>query len=359
MNRKKVQLNTEPFLFAATVYLKLMSSGLRFAIIGCGKIAPRHAAEIIRQGELVAVCDIIKEKADSLAAEFSANPYYAIEDLLFKEKNIDVVAICTPNGLHAEHTILSLKAGSNVLCEKPLCISTADGNKMIAAAKEYDKKLFVVKSTRYNPALASLKKIIDEGKLGKLYSFQLNCFWNRPALYYTHSWKGSLALDGGSLYTQFSHYIDALLWLLGDVENISGFRKNFAHQDVIEFEDTGVVAVEMKNGMAGGINWSVNTFQKNMEVSLTVIAEKGSIKIGGQYMNQIEYQLIEGVVFEVVKDGSANDYGFYKGSMSNHDKVYENLVKALQNDNHPFTHAADGLKTVETIERIYNSVSLS
>ncbi|OSZ77770.1 oxidoreductase [Chitinophagaceae bacterium IBVUCB2] len=336
-----------------------MSVALRFVIIGCGKIAPRHAAEIIKQGELVAVCDTIKEKADALAAQFSTTAYYSIEDLFSNEKNIDVVSVCTPNGLHAEHSILSLMAGCNVLCEKPLCISSVDGNKMIETAKQYNKKLFVVKSTRYNPALAALKKFIEEGALGKLYNFQLNCFWNRPVLYYANSWKGSLALDGGSLYTQFSHYIDALLWILGDVANISGFRKNMAHQGVIEFEDTGIVAVEMKNGMTGGINWSVNTFQKNMEVSLTLIAEKGSIKIGGQYMNEIEFELIDNTTFKVPKDGEANDYGFYKGSMSNHDKVYENLIIALQNENHPFTHAADGFKTVETIERIYNSVSLS
>lgn len=336
-----------------------MSAVLRFAIIGCGKIAPRHATEIIKQGELVAVCDIIKDRADALAKEFDTTAYYSITDLFSKEHKIDVVSICTPNGLHAAHTMLSLKAGSHVLCEKPLCISTADGKDMIATAKAVEKKLFVVKSTRYNPALVALKKIIDEGAMGKLYSFQLNCFWNRPAPYYTNSWKGSLTLDGGSLYTQFSHYIDALLWIVGDVENISGFRKNMAHQDIIEFEDTGIVAVEMKNGMTGGINWSVNTFQMNMEVSLTIIAEKGSIRIGGQYMNEIEYQLIDNTALKVAEDGAANDYGFYKGSMSNHDKVYENLVKALDNEHHPFTHAEDGLKTVETIERIYNSVSLS
>lgn len=332
---------------------------LRFAIIGCGKIAPRHATEIIKQSELVAVCDIVEEKANSLATQFSAKAYYSIEDLLSTEKNIDVVAICTPNGLHAEHTLLSLKAGANVLCEKPLCIHSNDGLNMIATASALEKKLFVVKSTRYNPALASLKKNIESGALGKLYSFQMNCFWNRPSEYYRNSWKGTLKLDGGSLYTQFSHYIDALLWILGDIENITGFRKNIAHQHIIEFEDTGVVAVEMKNGVTGGINWSVNTFQKNMEVSLTIIAEKGCICIGGQYMNEIKYQLTDGVTLEIENKGAANDYGFYKGSMSNHDKVYENLLKALQNHHHPFTHAAEGLKTVEIIERIYNSVSLS
>jgi predicted dehydrogenase len=206
--------------------------------------------------------------------------------------------------------------------------------------------------------LAELKKVLEEKKLGQLYSFQLNCFWNRPDAYYDGSWKGKLLTDGGSLFTQFSHYIDALLWLLGDVKQLSGFRKNMAHQKSIEFEDSGIVAIEMENGMLGGLNWSVNTYQKNMEVSLTLLAENGSIRIGGEYMNKIEYQLTNGITLQVPEDGIANDYGFYKGSMSNHDKVYENLLKALTNDNHPFTHAIDGLKTVEIIERIYNSVSL-
>ena len=336
-----------------------MSSKLRFAIIGCGKIAPRHAVEMVKHGELIAVCDIVKDKANALAKQFSAKPYYTITDLVAGEKEIDLIAICTPNGLHAEHSILSMQAGSNVLCEKPLCISTADSTRMIATATNCRRKLFVVKSTRYNPALAALKKLIDDKSLGKLYSFQLNCFWNRPDEYYADSWRGSLSLDGGTLFTQFSHYIDALLWLLGDVNVVSGFRKNAAHQKSIEFEDSGIVAIEMENGMLGGLNWSVNAFQKNMEISLTILAEKGSIRIGGEYMNKIEYQLFAGESVDIYSKGSANDYGFYKGSMSNHDKVYENLLTALQDDNHPFANAKDGLKTVETIERIYNSVSLS
>lgn len=335
-----------------------MNSKLKFAIIGCGKIAPRHAAEAAAHGELVAVCDIIKNKADELAHSNSTNAYYSVDDLLKNKNEIDVVAVCTPNGLHAEHSIQALEAGANVLCEKPLCISSADGLKMIEAAKQNDRKLFVVKSTRYNPALAALKKAIDENKLGFIYSFQLNCFWNRPAAYYANSWKGDKLLDGGTLYTQFSHYIDALLWLLGDIKNVSGFRKNFAHQTIIEFEDSGVAAIEMQNGTIGGLNWSVNTFQKNMEVSLSLIGEKGSIHIGGEYMNKIVYQLTDGFELAGPATGSANDYGFYKGSMSNHDKIYENLVKALNDGNHPFANAQDGLKTVEAIETIYKCVSL-
>ncbi|MBL7740147.1 MAG: Gfo/Idh/MocA family oxidoreductase [Chitinophagaceae bacterium] len=334
-----------------------MEPSLRFAIIGCGKIAPRHAAETVKYGQLVAVCDTVKEKADELAASYRAKPYYTIDDL-FKNETPDIVAVCTPNGLHAEHTVKALHAGANVLCEKPLSTSSADALAMMEAARSVGKKLFVVKSTRYNPALVALKKAIQDDQLGDIYSFQLNCFWNRPAAYYANSWKGDKTLDGGTLYTQFSHYIDALLWLLGDMKIVTGISKNFAHQGIIDFEDSGVASVEMKNGTIGGINWSVNTFQKNMEVSLSLIAEKGSIRIGGEYMNTITYQLADGFELSNPDDGKANDYGFYKGSMSNHDKIYENLVKALYDNTHPFANAADGLKTVETIERIYNSVSL-
>ncbi|MEO5563101.1 MAG: Gfo/Idh/MocA family oxidoreductase [Chitinophagaceae bacterium] len=336
-----------------------MGKPVRFAIIGCGKIAARHSEQAAKHGQVVAVCDIIAEKANAFAATYNAHPYLSLDDLLVHEKDIDLVAVCTPNWLHAQHSIQSLSAGCNVLCEKPLAISTQDATSMINSAEKAGKKLFVVKSTRYNPALINLKKLLDEQKLGTLYSFQLNCFWNRPPAYYSGTWRGKLNSDGGTLYTQFSHYIDAMLWLFGEVRSIKGFRKNQSHQSVIEFEDSGIAALEMENGMIGGLNWSVNTFKKNMEVSLTVIAEKGSIRIAGEYMNKTEYDLADGFSLDTGDIGNANDYGFYKGSMSNHDKVYENLVMALKDDQYPFTNATEGLKTVETIEKIYNCVPLS
>lgn len=332
---------------------------LQFVIIGCGKIAPRHAAEMVKHGQVAAVCDVVPKKANELAREYNCRAYYHPDDLISSEQEAGIAAICTPNGLHAAHSIQFLKAGYHVLCEKPMSISVSEAKKMILTAKECNKKLFVVKSTRYNPAIAGLKKIIDENKLGELYSFQLNCFWNRPPAYYAGSWKGT-ELDGGTLFTQFSHYIDAILWLFGDVKNLHGFRKNLNHKTTVLSEDTGIVALEMQNGMIGGINWSVNSYKENMEVSLTVIAEKGSIRLGGSYMNKIEYQLCDqSCIMDIPADGFANNYGFYKGSMSNHNQVYANLIKALNNDSHPFTSAADGLKTVALIERIYNSVSLS
>jgi predicted dehydrogenase len=327
----------------------------RFAIIGCGKISRRHATEAARHGKLVAVCDIRKDRADKLAADFDARSYNDIDEV-FNNEDLDVVAICTPNGLHAQHSIASLRAGNHVLCEKPLSTTTEDANRMIAASKEAGKKLWVVKSTRYNPSLIQLKRLIDSNELGKIYSFQLNCFWNRPAEYYHDSWKGDLTLDGGTLFTQFSHYIDAMIWLFGEAELIAGFRKNSAHQQIIDFEDNGSVSLQMKTGVIGGLNWSVNSYQNNMEVSLTVLSEKGTIEIGGEYMNHLKYQ--SGVTLNVPPEGAANDYGFYKGSMSNHDKVYENMMQSLQNEEHPFINGEDGLKTVAFIEKVYRQLSL-
>ena len=325
-----------------------------FAITGCGRIAGRHAEQIIKHGFLTAVCDIIPEKANELAALYHTKAYYSIEDMLAAEKNIDVVSICTPNGLHALHSRKALDAGCHVLCEKPLCIAVEDGKKMIAAAEKAGKKLFVVKQNRYNPPVAFLKELITLGKLGKIYSFQINCFWNRPNEYYT-GWKGSKDLDGGTLFTQFSHFIDLLYWLLGDVAEVKTLTKNFAHPS-IAFEDTGAVLFEMTSGAIGSLNYTVNSFNKNMEGSITVFAEHGTIKVGGQYLNELEYCNVKGVDNPELPQGNpANGYGFYQGSMSNHDKVYQNLILALQNPQHEFASAAEGLKTVAIIEKIYNS----
>jgi UDP-N-acetyl-2-amino-2-deoxyglucuronate dehydrogenase len=323
-----------------------------FAIIGCGRIAKRHAEQVIKHGILAAVCDIVPEKASEMAALYNTKAYFSIEDLLKNEKDIDVVSICTPNGLHAIHSIKALQTGINVLCEKPLCINTKDAKEMIDAAGKAGKKLFVVKQNRYNPPVAFLKELINTGKLGKIYSFQINCFWNRPAEYYT-GWKGTKDLDGGTLFTQFSHFIDLLYWLLGGVADVKMLTKNFAHSS-IEFEDTGAVLFEMKSGAIGSLNYTVNSFNKNMEGSVTVFAEHGTVKVGGQYLNELEYCNVAGIDKPELPQGNpANGYGFYQGSMSNHDKVYENLIKALQNPQHEFASAEEGLKTVEIIERIY------
>ncbi|WP_374174030.1 Gfo/Idh/MocA family protein [Flavobacterium tructae] len=330
---------------------------INFAIIGCGRIAQRHAEHINNNGKLVAVCDNVKEKADSLAQKYNAKAYYSISDMLQSEDlNIDVVAVCSPNGLHSEHSIESLKSGYHVICEKPMAISSGDCGEMIQVAEKSNKRLFAIKQNRFNPPVAAIKQAIDEGKLGKIYSVQLSCFWNRNEDYYKDSWKGTEDMDGGTLYTQFSHFVDLLYWMVGDVKNVHALTGNFAHKDIIEFEDTGVVALEFNNGALGTINYTVNSYGKNMEGSLTIFGEKGTVKIGGQYLNELEYQNIEGFKIENLPAGNtANNYGAYQGSMSNHDKIYENLVDVLTNDGVITTNAFEGLKTVEIIEKIYKS----
>ena len=328
---------------------------INFAIIGCGRIAQRHAEHINNNGVLVAVCDIVLSKADALATKYNAKAYQSIDDLL-KNEEVDLVAICSPNGLHAEHSIKALKAGFHVLCEKPLAINVNDCGEMIKAAESSNKRLFAIKQNRYNPPVAAVKEAIEKGVLGKIYSIQLSCFWNRNPDYYANSWKGTKVLDGGTLFTQFSHFIDLLYWMIGDVKRAYALTGNFNHQEIIEFEDTGVVALEFYNGALGTINYTVNSYGKNMEGSLTIFGEKGTVKIGGQYLNELEYQNIEGFEFkDLPKGNTANNYGQYQGSMSNHDKVYENVVEVLSNNGVISANSFEGLKTVEIIDKIYTS----
>lgn len=335
-----------------------MRSTLKFAIIGCGRIAQRHAEHISNNGTLTAVCDIVPEKAEILAKQYNANSYTDIQDLLINEKDVDVVAICSPNGLHPEHSIKALNAGFHVLCEKPIAIHVNDCGEMIKAAERANKRLFAIKQNRFNPPVAAVKEVIDQGRLGKIFSVQLSCFWNRNKDYYNNSWKGTKDMDGGTLYTQFSHFIDLLYWMIGDIKSAKAYIENFAHEGVIEFEDTGVVIVKFYNGVIGTINYTVNSYGKNMEGSLTIFGEKGTVKVGGQYLNELEYQNIEGYKIENLSEGNkANNYGDYQGSMSNHNKVYENLIDVLTNNAIISTSSFEGLKTVEIIDKIYRAAA--
>jgi len=332
-------------------------SNLKFALIGCGRIAQRHVEHINNKGVLQAVCDIDIAKAIELGTKYNATVYSNIDDLLLKEKDINVVSICTPNGLHAEHTIKALKSGYHVVCEKPMAISVQDCGNMIQEAEKANKRLFIVKQNRFNPPVVAVKKLIDEGRLGKVLNVQLNCFWNRNENYYKGSdWKGSIKLDGGTLYTQFSHFIDLLYWMIGDVKEVLSFKSNFIHEGITEFEDTGVVILKFFNNALGTINFTINSYSKNMEGSITIFGEKGTVKIGGQYLNELEYQMIEDYeIPELPKGNPPNNYGQYLGSMSNHDKVYDNVVDVLFKDGIIATNGFEGLKTVEIIDKIYEA----
>lgn len=331
---------------------------IRFAIIGCGKIAERHAVHILTYGELVAVCDVIESKAKLMADAYGIPYFISIEDLLSASVAIDVVVICTPNGIHAQQSILALKNGCHILVEKPMALTSGDCKQMIIAAENSGKQLFTVVQNRFNKPVMAVKKALDDEMFGKLYSIQLTCFWNRSNAYYKDSWKGTKEMDGGILFTQFSHFIDLLYWFFGDIKNVYAISKNSAHHNVIAFEDNGVVAIEFENGIIGTINFSINSFEKNREGSLTILGEKGIVKIGGEYLNTIEYQGFQNRQLENFRDsGEANDYGEYKGSMSNHAKVYQSLVDALQEAKPFYATPFEGLKTVEIIERIYQSIN--
>lgn len=315
---------------------------VKFSIIGCGRIAQRHAEHIHKLGKLVSVCDIIKERSNGLAGKYGADSYTSVEQLLEKSKETDVVAVCTPNGLHAEHTIKALQGGFHVLCEKPMALTVEDCSNMINAAEKAGKRLFIVKQNRFNPPVAAVKKLIDEGRLGRICSVQLSCFWQRNAAYYENSWKGTKDMDGGTLFTQFSHFIDLLYWMIGDIKEVQGYIGNFAHEG-IEFEDTGVISVHFYNGAIGTINYTVNSHNKNMEGSLALFGEKGTVKIGGQYLNELEYQDIQDYIIKDLPPGNPpNNYGLYQGSMSNHDKVYQHVIEAIQGKEPGAANAGNG-----------------
>ena len=334
-----------------------MSNSFKFGLVGCGRIAQRHAEHISKIGKLSAVCDTDRFKATALSEKYGAAAFESLEVMLSASPDLDIVSICTPNGLHAEHSIKAFKAGVHVLCEKPMALSVKDCSAMIQAAEKANRRLFIVKQNRFNPPVVAVKNLIDEGRLGKIYSIQLNCFWNRNEDYYHNSWKGTRNLDGGTLYTQFSHFIDLLYWFLGDVDTVAAHFGNFNHWGLIEFEDTGVVILKFLSGVIGTINYTVNAYKKNMEGSMTIFAENGTIKIGGQYLNELEYQSLKGDPVSNLPPGNPpNNYGQYLGSMSNHDKVYQNLVAVLSGHGAIATSGMEGLKTVEIIEKIYKSL---
>ena len=238
---------------------------------------------------LVAVCDVDEKKVKAFSAKYACYGYTSLEDMLRNEE-ADALLVCTPNGLHAAHSISGLKAGVHVLCEKPMAISKVDCKRMIKAAANAKKHLLIVKQNRLNPPVAAVKELLTKNKLGKIYSIQVNCFWNRGAKYYQQSnWRGTKELDGGVLFTQFSHFIDLLYWFFGDVKTVKGFTANVAHQQLIEVEDTGVFSFVTKAGVPGTLHYSTNTKHKNYEGSITILAEKATIKIGGPYFLPLDH----------------------------------------------------------------------
>lgn len=330
---------------------------IKFAVIGQGHIGKRHAEMVRRnsQAELVAVCDVLPKEQLGLEG-LKESFFYSVDEMLAAHPEVQVVNVCTPNGLHAEHSLKALSAGMNVVVEKPMALSKADCEKIIYEALHQHKTVFCVMQNRYSPPSVWLKEIIEKKILGDTYMVQLNCYWNRDDRYYkAGGWKGTQKLDGGTLFTQFSHWIDIMYWLFGDITNIQAKFRDFNHAHSTEFEDSGFVSFDFVNGGMGCINYSTAVWDKNLESSLTIVGSKGSVKVGGQYMDQVEICNIKDYTMpELAPVNPANDYGAYKGSANNHSSVIENVINTIKGTNKITTNALEGLKVVDIIERIYS-----
>lgn len=328
----------------------------KFAVVGAGHIGKRHAEMIRRESEteLVAMVDI-RTAEECGATDFNVPFFSSIEELLASGIEVDVINVCTPNGLHAAQSLLALEAGKHVVCEKPMGLSKDQCEKVIFKSLQMSKSVFCVMQNRYSPPSEWIKSVIDRKILGDIYMVQLNCYWNRDDRYYkAGGWKGTKDLDGGTLFTQFSHFIDIMYWLFGDIKNIQGKFADFNHKGVTDFEDSGFVSFDFINGGMGCLNYSTAVANQNLESSLTIVGQNGSVKIGGQYMNEVEVCNIKDYEMpELAASNPANDYGPYKGSAANHNYVIQNVVDTLKGRTTATTNALEGLKVVEIIERIY------
>jgi predicted dehydrogenase len=333
-----------------------MKEKIRFAVVGLGHIGKRHA-DMIRNNpdaSLVGVCDI--RPAEQCGFRISEIPYFSsIDELLGSGIHPDVINICTPNGLHAPMAIAALHHGSHVVIEKPMALTRADAENIIHQSLESGKHVFCVMQNRYSPPSAWLKQVVTQDLLGKIYFVQVNCYWNRDSRYYTKgNWHGTSDLDGGTLFTQFSHFIDMMYWLFGDISNISGRFADFNHSSLTDFEDSGLVNFDLSNGGIGCLNYSTSVQGQNLESSLTVIGEKGTVKVAGQYMNEVVYCQIDGYTMpELAPSNPPNDYGPYKGSAQNHHMVIQNVIDKIKEGKPITTNAIEGMKVVDIIERIY------
>jgi UDP-N-acetyl-2-amino-2-deoxyglucuronate dehydrogenase len=332
---------------------------IKFAIIGCGHIGKRHAEMIMRnpESELVALVDAKPHSELNLPPDV---PFYnSLDDLLSSNLDIDVVNIATPNGFHAEHALKSLEAKKHIVVEKPMALNKQDAEKVIFKALHMHKHVFAVMQNRYSPPSVWIKELIEGGRLGKIFMVQLNCYWNRDERYYKPgNWHGTKDQDGGTLFTQFSHFIDIMYWLFGDIKNIQTKFNDFNHKDLTDFEDSGFVSFDFVNGGMGSLNYSTSVWNQNVESSMTIIAENGSVKIGGQYMNEVDFCHVKDYEMpKLAPTNPGNDYGAYKGSAANHHYIIENVVDVLKNRAAITTNALEGLKVVDIIERIYNHKS--
>lgn len=331
---------------------------VRFGLIGCGVISPQHleSIQMLDGARLVAVCDNKPERAQKAAEKYGVEWHENYKDLI-KRDDIDVVAICTPHGLHVPMGIDALSLGKHIVMEKPLGLNVAEVDRMIEVAKKHDKKIFPVLQVRYNPAVQALRQAMEEGKLGKTHHTSLVMRWFRPQAYYDKSdWHGTKAQEGGFLLSQGIHYVDMMRYLFGPVRSVYAHTDTVAHD--IEIEDHVAAVVKFENGTYATMEMSLATYPRNLECSITVLGSKGTVKVSGAALNEIEYWEVEDTPKPDVAAGLApNVYkgGMYQGSCPNHIYIYQDLLRHLENPDHPRIDEFEARNALEFAEAIYTS----
>lgn len=328
---------------------------IRFALVGCGRIAQNHIAAMANfadRVEVTGVCDVDAAALHAAAEKTRARPYVNLGALL-AESDADIVALATPSGLHAEQAVQIAESGRHVMTEKPMATRWHDGKRMVQACDAAGVRLFVVKQNRHNATLRLLKRAIDKSRFGRIYMVAVNVFWMRPQSYYDSArWRGTWEFDGGAFMNQASHYVDLLDWLIGPVESVQAYTGTLARD--IEVEDTGVANIRWRTGTLGSVNVTMLTYPKNLEGSITIIGENGTVRIGGVAVNEIQHWefATPDPDDEEVKSASyqtTSVYGF------GHPAYYANVINVLRGEADPDTDGREGLKSLEILVAIYRS----
>jgi len=332
----------------------MSDAAIRIALVGCGRISRNHldAIEKIDGLELAAVCDIIPERAREAGERYCA-PWFESYDEMLATVPCNAVAVCTPSGLHPKQGILAARAGKHVICEKPMAISLADADELVRECDSAGVQLFVVKQNRLNPAIQLLKRAIDRGRFGRIYLANTTVRWTRPQEYYDQApWRGTWEFDGGAIMNQASHYVDLIQWLVGPVESIMAKTATLARR--IETEDTGVAVLRFRSGALGVIEVTMLTYPRNLEGSITVLGEKGTVKVGGTAVNRVEHWTFadyddDDKLVESVATNPPSVYGF------GHEGYYRNVLAVLRGEAKAETDGRAGRKSLELILGIYES----
>jgi UDP-N-acetyl-2-amino-2-deoxyglucuronate dehydrogenase len=333
----------------------ILDRKIRFALAGCGRIAANHFAALEKHAEraqLVAVCDVDPRALEAAVAKTRAKGYAQLDKLL-ADSDADIVVLATPSGLHAEETVAIARSERHVMTEKPMATRWQDGKRMVAACDAAGVRLFVVKQNRQNATLQLLKRAVDQGRFGRIYLVSINVFWTRPQSYYDGAaWRGTWEFDGGALMNQASHYIDLLDWMIGPIESVQAYTATLARD--IEVEDTGVMSVRWRSGTLGTVSVTMLAYPKNVEGSITVLGEKGTARVGGLAVNEIQHWDFaephpddEKVKNASYKTGSV--YGF------GHPLYYDNVIRVLRGEAEADTDGREGLKTLEVLIATYLS----